>query len=238
MSKLSKLLRTYMLRRGYTVTRAQSASGTEDYFLYGYADGSGSFDYERYKAVQTEGNKRKIDNVWTDRETIAFICDFLKGRGQPLRRGLCHGSRNGTEVRWFRELLGIDVTGTDISETAANFPHMVQWDFHERNPDWVGKFDFVYSNSHDHAYDPAKALEAWIGQLAPEGVLLLEHSTSHSEWGASELDPFGISPKLLPYVVLKFAGGRYCVTDLLEPSHVRPKVGRTWIFVLRPNLRS
>ena len=233
MRAIDQLLRSYLSRRGFSISRSITRQGDGDYFLHEYLDGKNGFDYEQYKAVQVEGNKRKIHQVWTDRETIEAIAAFLRGTGMNLRRGLCHGSRNGTEVGWFRECLGIDVIGTDISDTATQFPHMVQWDFHDENPEWRGQFDFVYTNSHDHAYDPKKAMRAWVDQLTPDGVLILEHTMAHSESRANELDPFGINPRNLPYVVLKFGEGRFCVTRILEPAHKRPKVDHTWVFVIR-----
>ena len=232
---LERRMRSYLQKRGYAVSRYPSKNPTEDYYLYDYADASGKFDYEEYVRTQTEGNKRKITNVWADEKTIGFIADYITKSIPDARRGLCHGTRNGAEVQWFREQLGIDVTGTDISETAAQFPNTVQWDFHERNPEWIGAFDFVYTNSHDHAYDPQKAISAWVEQLAPGGALFIEHTPEHSEAAATRLDPFGANPKVLPYLVLKWSQGKFAIQRVLEPPHKKPNGQDIWIFVVRRN---
>jgi len=173
--------------------------------------------------------------VWADEKTIDLICDYLRASNVPLRRGLCHGSRNGAEVRWFKERLGIDVIGTDISETASDFG-LVQWDFHEANPEWVGQFDFIYTNSHDHAYDPRKAFNAWVDQLAPQGKLIIEHTTGHAAEAVTELDPFGLDARLLPYVVLNFSEGKYAVVRILKPQHAKQNAKKgslpIWVFII------
>lgn len=229
MNLIDRMARNYLRRRGFTIIDG-SIAPSNDYTLIKYEDSAGNFDYATYAAIQMEGNKRKIDQIWADEATIGFICDYLRATGSPISNGLCHGSRNGAEVRWFAEKLGIDVTGTDISDTATQYG-LVQWDFHEPNPLWVGKFDFVYTNSHDHAYDPKKALGSWIEQLSPTGKLFLEHTYNHTAAAVTKLDPFGVDPKLLPYVVLQFADGDYAVTRILYPPHTKRGMAIS-IFVL------
>jgi hypothetical protein len=226
-------MRTHLRRRGYSVSRYPSANPNDDYFLYNYAGKDGEFNYSEYVRIQTEGNRKKINNVWADRETIGFIADYISKNIPDARRGLCHGTRNGAELGWFREKLGIEVMGTDISDTATQFPNTIQWDFHESNPDWVSAFDFVYTNSHDHAFDPAKAVTTWTEQLAPGGALFIEHTLEHSEEGTNKLDPFGVNPKVFPYLVLTWARGGFAVTEMLEPPHRKPNGGKIWIFVIR-----
>jgi hypothetical protein len=213
------------------VPKTKSQKG--DYTLFSFTKPDGSFDYEKYRAIQEEGNKRKIANVWADEKTIGFISAYLKEKQSDLSRGLCHGVRRGNEQRWFSEQLGIEVLGTDISETATQFPNTVQWDFHEVNPEWVGTFDFVYTNSHDHAYDPKKALDAWVGQLRPGGAVFLEHTMGHATDATSELDPFGVDPHVFPFLIAKWGAGRYAVTEILEPEHTKPHGLKIWIFVIR-----
>ena len=67
------------------------------------------------------------------------------------------------------EYAGFDVIGTEISDTAGQFANTVQWDFHDVNGEWVSRFDFVYSNSLDHAWNPKFALQTWLNQLNPKG---------------------------------------------------------------------
>lgn len=224
MKFVEKLARNYLRKRGYSISECGAEDHDGDYRLVRYSS------YDQYVSVQTEGNKRKINQVWADEATIDVICDYIRKTIPDVKRGLCHGSRNGTEVRWFSERLGIDVMGTDISDTASQFG-LTQWDFHNENPAWEKAFDFVYTNSHDHAHDPKKAFTTWVGQLAAGGKLFIEHSVGHAPAAVSTLDPFGIDPKLLPYAVLGFGDGKFAVTDVLKPDHKKAG-GPIWVFVI------
>ena len=235
---LERGMRKYLRVRGYAISRYPSKQNSEDYYIYDYAGPDGAFSYEEYVQTQIAGNKRKINNVWADEKTIDFIASYIRTTNPNAERGLCHGTRNGAEVRWFREKLNIDITGTDISDTATQFPNTVQWDFHERNPTWANAFDFVYTNSHDHAYDPKKAFTTWVEQLKTNGRLFIEHTMEHSEEATNQLDPFGVNPKNFPYVILSWSQGRFAVTRLLEPPHTKPNGGRIWIFVIEPTERA
>lgn len=130
-------------------------------------------DYQDYVSAQTEANRAKLDLVYVRKATIKAI---VKRRPQ-CQSVLCHGTRNGAEQRMFLELLpGARVLGTEISDTADQFEHTVQWDFQVPRPEWVGAWDIVYSNSFDHSQDPVRALETWRDQLSAQGDLFLEHS--------------------------------------------------------------
>lgn len=233
MNILEKLGRRFLMKRGYSVSRSPAVD-TGDYALASYTAADGSFDYAKYVSVQTAGNRAKINNVWADKATIGLICDYLTSSGVSPKQGLCHGSRNGAEVNWFREILGCEVVGTDISDTAEEFG-LVQWDFHKKRDDWRGRFDFVYTNSHDHAHDPKIAFDTWVDQLAPGGKLFIEHTMAHSPSGVTDLDPFGVDPRIFPYVILGFAGGRYAVTDMIRPKHLKIAPNeklQIWVFVI------
>jgi SAM-dependent methyltransferase len=151
--------------------------------LYPYAS------YQEYRDAQVRANREKLDLVWAQKAEIRRCARYLKRHLGKVESGLCHGSRNGAEVLWFREYLGADVTGTDISETAGLFPHMITWDFHEIKAEWAGKFDFIYSNSFDHTLDPIRCLRQWMSCLKPEGVCLIEWSAS-DEAEPSWMHPF------------------------------------------------
>ncbi len=98
------------------------------------------------------------------------------------------------------------MVGTDISDTATQFPNSVQWDFHDRNEDWVGQFDFVYTNSHDQGWNPQQAFTTWLEQIKDDGVLFIEHTKVHGPEHASEMDPFGVRPVAFPYVMCEWFG--------------------------------
>lgn len=129
-------------------------------------------NYKDYVAAQTEANKEKLHRTWVDKATVELVA---KSVDYPVKRVLCHGTRNGTEQKLFKAAYpDAWVIGTEISETAGKFANTVQHDFHEPFEDFAGTFDILYSNSFDHAYDPAKALGTWRDQLAPGRRLFLE----------------------------------------------------------------
>ena len=195
-----------------------------DELLYQHDYGSGG--YEAYRQLQIGWNKAKIDAVWADERTLKAIAEDVERRG--LKTGLCHGARNGYEVEWFRKRLGTEVIGTDISDTATRFPNMVVQDFHEPRSEWLGKWDFIYTNSLDQAFDPRKALDTWSEQLGGGGCIYIEHTMQHSASGASEMDPFGAHPMAMPYLLFK-RGHR--LADIIEVEQVAGK-GRVWVFVI------
>lgn len=223
MNLLKNSATKYLRRRGYVVSKVPVEQTEDGYSLYRYSD------YDDYRQTQIAGNKRKIRNVFADETTIGLISDYI--RPSNPRRALCHGSRNGAEVRWFEQNLSIDIVGTDISDTAPDHG-LVQWDFHEPRPEWVGQFDFVYTNSHDHAYDPEKALSTWVEQLAPGGCLFLEHTVQHGIANQSKLDPLAIEPHVLPFAVLRLSEGRFAVTDVIAPDYHKGG-SRFYVFVIR-----
>lgn len=145
--------------------------------------------YEEYKKIQIDANIKKLKNVWCSPATLKQINTLIPDANSIL----CHGARNGSEVRWFKDLYPqAEVIGTDISYTANDFPDMVEWDFHEVNDEWVGKFDIVYSNSFDHSYDPEKCLTTWVGQLSENGVLCVELMVGVDN-ASSAMDPLQIN---------------------------------------------
>jgi hypothetical protein len=200
-----------------------------------YQHDYGRDGYDRYRDVQVYHNKRKIDSVWADSATLSFIADYLlRANGRP-KSGLCHGTRNGFEQQEFSRLLGCDVYGTEISDSADQFPNTLQWDFHEPKPEWVNHFSFVYSNSLDQAFDPKRALATWVEQLDPDGGLLfIEHTMSHAAEEASEMDPFGAHPFVMPYLFFEWGRGKFELADILHPAHRKANNQlQVWIFVLR-----
>jgi hypothetical protein len=151
-------------------------------------------DMETYRQVQTLANKAKIDWRSVAPEEIAYLCRTLSDAGVKLGAVLCHGTRNAAEQTFFRaQLPNAEIIGTEISDTASQFPMTIQWDFHETKPEWRGHFDLVFSNSWDHTYDPHKLFPAWLSCIAPNGALVLEWSTIHGKTTADVVDPFRAS---------------------------------------------
>lgn len=172
-------------------------------------------DYDTYRRVQEQGNKQKLCAQYVQKGHIFFLAAYVLKAIDPVQFALCHGVRRGKEQGWFRrKLRGAEVIGTDISETAKDFPNTVQWDFHEPNPAWAGRADFVYSNSWDHSFDPSRALRVWAETLRPGGLLLLDHTRGHLPASASALDPFGATEEALQALVdsATFGLGRHVET--------------------------
>lgn len=177
-------------------------------------------DYETYRQVQEEGNKAKLNAQFVQKSHIFYLAAYLNASLGKVDFGLCHGVRRGKEQAWFRRKLvgAANVVGTDISETATDFPNTVQWDFHEVNPDWTARADFVYSNSWDHAYDPHKAFAAWFDALRPGGMILLDHTGGHLPKSANALDPFGATEATLTRILKEVVGAAGTVAEPLDRS--------------------
>ncbi|MEM0983931.1 MAG: hypothetical protein AAGI17_08280 [Planctomycetota bacterium] len=152
-------------------------------------------DYQSYRDLQIEANERKFHRVWACPREMAVVAQLVRRHAGPPAFGLCHGARNGQEVRLLRFEFGGDteILGTDISPTAESVRDMVQWDFHDENPAWNGRADFIYSNSWDHTYDIDKLAAAWAATLRPGGVAVVEWTIHHDEQGTGVYDCFGCS---------------------------------------------
>src|SRR6056297_3253838 len=75
------------------------------YTLHEFRHDDGSFDYEHYRKVQTEGNRKKIESVWVREPNIQFLSDYITRLCGHPGCGICHGSRRGKEQEWFRKYL-------------------------------------------------------------------------------------------------------------------------------------
>jgi len=194
-----------------------------------YRKADGSFDYEAYKAIQTAANKAKIDWRSVQQSEIAYLCNALSDRGVKIRKVLCHGTRNGAEQQVFKQASGADVLGTEISDTATQFPMTIQWDFHEVKPEWAGAFDVIFSNSWDHSYDPKLAISRWLSCVAKGGALTLEWSTIHGDTVASPIDPFRSSlPELISLLESLVANSEFSKPEIVP----LPENGRGKLYVV------
>jgi hypothetical protein len=217
-------LNTVLRATGYEIVKSRSLV---DFYLHRYDS------YEQYRDTQVRHNIRKIDRVWADEATLSAMCDVLAADlgGERVLRGLCHGARNGFEQRFISSRPGFDAIGTDISPTAKDFERTVQWDFHDTNPEWLGAFDFVYSNSLDQSWKPREALATWLGQVRRGGYVVIEHTEAHGPNAASEMDPFGVRPTVVPYVIADWFGTSVAV------KFVKTKKGNmdkdVWLFFVQ-----
>ena len=164
-------------------------------------------DYDEYKNTQIFYNKKKIDKVWADEETLKKIIFFLKKNIQSEKiKGICHGSRNGFEQNFFNEKKEFEVIGTDISETAKDYKNSVVHDFHDEKKEWLNNFDFVYSNSLDQSFDPKKALQIWLDQIKQGRFIIIEHTDQHGVISSGKMDPFGVEANFFPYLLTEWFG--------------------------------
>jgi hypothetical protein len=209
---------------------------TDSFELYQYRNADGSFSYDKYRQIQTSGNKRKIGNIWVIEDNIKFLSGYIKTLLPSPQFGLCHGTRRGKEQEWFQKYLGGDceVIGTEISDTATQFPNTIQWDFHDVKEEWVDAVDFIYSNSFDHSYDPKVCLNAWMSCIKPGGVCILEHSSADEN--ATELDPFGANVIHMPYLVLDWAEGEFFVSEILNAPSILPSLSYIQYLVIQRNV--
>jgi hypothetical protein len=135
-------------------------------------------NYNKYVEAQVRKNVAKLNNVWVRKEEIKIICKKIK-RIPGVFFGICHGVRNAWEVQKFREILNINVIGTDISPTILEFPNSIQWDFHKIKDEWIDNVDFIYSNSFDHSYDPSLCLDQWMKCIKKDGLCFIQWMASN-----------------------------------------------------------
>lgn len=151
-------------------------------------------DYQEYTQAQILKNEKKINHVWVKESELRLLSKRIQKLIPNLLFGICHGVRNATEVMRLRELLKIEIIGTDIAPSANKFKYTIQWDFHDIKPEWVNNVDFIYSNSFDHSYDPEKCLDSWMICLKKNGVCFI-HWVSTNQNKIDAADCFGGSIK-------------------------------------------
>ena len=160
-------------------------------------------DVETYTEIQVAANKQKLNRQMVRYPAIRFMSGYIHSNYGNVDFAICHGTRRGGEQAFFSKCLPGNprVIGTDISDTADQFPNTVQWDFNEINEDWLDAADFIYSNSWDHSYDPKRTFHAWGKSLKPGGLMILHHGLGYGPVGQNEMDPFGASEEALIKIV-------------------------------------
>ena len=159
----------------------------KEFSLYTYQKEDGSIDYDAYVQIQSDLNKRKLHLNGPSEIQIEQMSHYIRAEFQAIglvpKVGLCHGTRQGHEQLHFSKHLDIAVMGTEISDTAEQFPQTIKWDFHDVQDAWVDNIDFIYSNSLDHSYDPIYCLKQWFKCLRVGGICILgwEKSDGHIE---------------------------------------------------------
>ncbi len=181
-------------------------------------------NYEEYKESQIEANLRKIKNSYVDPNSLHSMLNYLiEDLKIHPKLILCHGTRRGLEQQYIIDFLKPrnhtpKVIGTEISPTAAVYPHTIQWDFHEAKKEWINATDIIYSNSFDHSYKPQECLDVWMSCLNKKGVCVIEYSPDCDN-KSGEVDPFGAT--LDEYK--DFIESKYKIIDILSNEGVEDK---------------
>ncbi len=223
---LKNLINSMLFKIGYRISKINNTN--ELVKIYKYKD------YNEYKESQIYYNKKKINHIWADEETLSIIVNFLKDKiGKENIVGICHGSRNGYEQNFFNENLpNSKVIGTDISDTANDFKNSVVWDFHDEKKEWVKNFDFVYSNSLDQSFDPRKALSVWLNQINKDGFIIIEHSEQHGVIASGKMDPFGVEANFFPYLLTEWFGHLISI-KIIKSKKKNKGNAPVWLFILK-----
>lgn len=199
LSSIKNLINNILFKFGYRISKINNTG--ELVKIYKYKD------YNEYRETQIHFNKKKIDKIWADEETLEKVSIFLKKNiKSSIIKGLCHGSRNGFEQNFFNEKNEFEVIGTDISETAKDYKNSVVHDFHNEKKEWLNNFDFVYSNSLDQSFDPKKALQIWLDQIKQNRFIIIEHTDQHGVISSGKMDPFGVEANFFPYLLTEWFG--------------------------------
>jgi len=185
-------------------------------------------EYVQAQRSKTDGLlKRDASAVpnWVTREDIQFLARHMQTEMHlPFHHkfALAHGTRSGREQSWFMEFLpGVRVLGTELSPLAAG-PNTVVMDFHEVKPEWIGQADFVYSNALDHSYNATFAVQQWMKEVSPEGVLIIEWSMMHTKAGLKgKVDIFGGTLQEFQHLIHN--AGPFQIAAVVENPKVRDR---------------
>jgi hypothetical protein len=182
--------------------------------LYQYAN------YDEYVAAQVAANKAKVGKiVYVQEQTINSVCRYHTSKMLVLNNILCHGTRDGTEQKFFKAAAPSAqyIIGSEISDNAHNYPMTIQHDFNKIEESWIGKFDVIYSNSFDHSITPYETIKVWMNQLNSNGRLYIEWSDTQNNGGVIESDPLNASIREVETMIVmgggivesKFEGGKH-----------------------------
>jgi SAM-dependent methyltransferase len=169
-------------------------------------------DYDHYVKCQREGFERKKNRCWAIKENIKAITEFITENieNKKVEYGLCHGTRAGFEQKWFMKYLTPEasVIGTEIGNSTAE--NTIQRDFNKIHADLIGKFDFVYSNSFDHSFDPEKTINIWANQVRTGGLLIIEWDERQEHKGSVSKSINKTDPVSLTFEEIKNLLPKWC----------------------------
>lgn len=124
--------------------------------------------YEEYKEAQIHragakwGSRTFWNNITYFNDTVREALELTKIIPSSM---CCMGIRNGNDYTGFKEkaeFRNCDIYGVDIHPDVVKVgKNCFCYDFAKLPKEWEKKFDWVYSNSIDHAYDVKETLKEW-----------------------------------------------------------------------------
>ena len=227
--------------RGTSPVRTRPASGPAVSGSSLKHPGLAPGEYDKYVSDQRGETDRKAlagkgaqtPSQWVTKEQIQEVARYIVSN-VSTRRGfaLCHGSRSGREVSWFRESLPNEHTwGTELSPiAAATAPWTMAWDFHIERREWIGAADFVYSNALDHSYNPPHAMRRWMAQVAPEGALLIHWCEAMEAGSGNKIDRFRTKRN---HIVKMGCSLGHVAVEVYDLSTTNVEPGTNYLVVVR-----
>jgi hypothetical protein len=173
---------------GNTATAQSDKPVEEQFIIVNFSD------HDDYLKKQLSSSNKKSSEIWVTENQLNYLCEDISNKfSEQHIEGLCHGVKNGYELDYIKEkVVDCNVTGTDIIET--NRTDIIQMDFHEEKKEWIGKFDFVYSNCLNHSDNHQECFELWMNYIKEGGYCYLHWSSPrHSLRQTTHEYPFGAS---------------------------------------------
>ncbi len=176
-------------------------------------------NYDDYRNTQIHRSAKKWNSISFEpallHDRLDECTEYLKGVETICCMGIRGGQYNeGNEMVLFRhrrEFINSSVVGVDICPQVANVIGKTFCHDFNKLPDkgWENRFDLIYSNSLDHAYDVSETLKGWAKALKPRGHLLLDLSKA-ANIGGGDIYQFEKAD------ALELAGSAFDLVKILE----------------------
>lgn len=141
---------------------------------------AGLNNYTVYKRIQKSRAKEKWGSVTFDGVLFGKMMEHVKEYIVNSKMAVCMGIRKGNEYEEIKKIkfLSLDrVYGVDIHPKVKKVgTYCYAYDFNKLPKKWENKFDLLYSNSIDHAFDIKKTLGGWWRVVKGGGYLVLNMS--------------------------------------------------------------
>lgn len=210
---------------------------------------NGRLTYQKYVEGQRQKADRELNRTFASTRALDVVSEYLRRhfRNRTRLHGVCHGAKVGREVRFLRRQLehhsrgsraagfarDVSILGTDISEQASRRSRgdVILMDFHVVYTSWQGHWDFIYSNTLDHSYDPGSALGVWRWSLqGTDGLVVLHRSPFHSTLHIDSVDMYGGS--MGDYCTL-MRKTRFELLDIIRLPETQTEQEEDLIFAVR-----